>query len=147
MSVQENERIVREIFEAINIRDVERGVPLFSEHCELMDIPFGEVYRGPDGWRQQYDYWLSAFPDGKVEVTDLIATDQRVVVEYRGSGTHTGTLKSSSGEIPPTGRSSTNQFCDIYQIEDGNIVRGRSYFDAASMMRQLGLLPEQAGHA
>ena len=35
-------------------------------------------------------------------------------------------------------------FCDVFQFRNGKIVAGRSYFDAATMMRQLGLLAEGA---
>lgn len=145
--MHENERIARELFDAVNQRDVERGARVLSEHCELTDIPFGEVYRGPDGWRQQYNFWLSAFPDGEVEVTHVMATDRGVVVEYVGRGKHDGPLQAPGGEVAPTGRRTENRFCDIMEIEDGKIVRVRSYFDVQTLMRQLGLTPPQVARA
>jgi predicted ester cyclase len=48
------------------------------------------------------------------------------------------------GQIPPTGRSVTLQFCDIVEFRDGKTGDRRTYFDTGSMMAQLGLMSEQA---
>ena len=66
-----------------------------------------------------------------------------MVVEYTGRGTHTGTLSTSMGDIPATGRSVTLQLCDVIEFKDGKVHRQRTYFDTGSMMAQLGLLAEQ----
>ena len=42
-------------------------------------------------------------------------------------------------EIAPTRKRVERLFCDVHEIEDGKIARTRSYFDAATMLRQLGL--------
>ena len=74
----------------------------------------------------------------------MIASGDTVVVEFTGRGTHSGTLKTSMGDIPPTGKSVTLKLCDVTEYRDGLVVRQRSYFDTGSMMAQLGLLPQQA---
>jgi steroid delta-isomerase-like uncharacterized protein len=142
MSARENERIVRELFESINTRDAERGAAVIAPNCELIDVPFGEVYHGVDGWRRYHELWTTSFPDGRIEITTLVADDRRVAVEYTGQGTHTGPFRTPTGEVPPTGRRLQLQLSDFLEIESGKVVRSRSYFDSASMMRQLGLLPE-----
>lgn len=65
-----------------------------------------------------------------------------MVVEFMGRGTHTGPLHTPTGDVPATGRRVDLPFCDVHRIEDGKITNGRSYFDLATMMRQLGLMPE-----
>ncbi len=69
------------------------------------------------------------------------------MVDYIGRGAHEGTLRSSAGGIPPTGRPVEMRFCDVHHIWDGKISRTHSYFDLAGMLVQLGLMPapEQAG--
>jgi predicted ester cyclase len=65
------------------------------------------------------------------------------VVEFTGRGTHTGTLRTSMGDIPATGRSLTLQLCDVMEFKDGMIQGQKTYFDSGSMMAQLGLMAEQ----
>jgi predicted ester cyclase len=81
----------------------------------------------------------------QVEDTNVIAGDNGAVIEFIGRGTHTGTLASPMGEIPPTGRRVELPFCEVYRITNGKIVGGSTYFDLAGMLQQLGLMPEQAG--
>src|SRR5215204_3153310 len=52
--------------------------------------------------------------------------------------TRGGTLRTAAGEIPPTERSVEWSLCEVYQIRDGKIVRGRTYFDVATLMDELG---------
>lgn len=139
MSAQDNAAVVRQLLDSINARDVEAGAALIPDECEWLEIPTGLRYRGPEGWRQNFGFWLGAFPDGRVEVTSLIATDGGVAVEYTGRGTNTGPLASPEGEIPATGRSVEMRFCDVWEFRGSRLAGGRSYFDMASLMGQLGL--------
>jgi predicted ester cyclase len=87
--------------------------------------------------------WADGFPDGKVTVDRVIESGDHVVVEYTGRGTHTGTLATSMGDIPATGRSMTLQLCDVMEFSNGKVRSQRSYFDTGSMMAQLGLMADQ----
>ena len=88
--------------------------------------------------------WAGGFPDGVITVDSTIASGDKVVVEFTGQGTHTGTLVTSMGSIPPTGRPVTLKLCDVIEFSDGKVKSQRSYFDSGSMMAQLGLGAEQA---
>jgi len=120
----------------------ETAAALVAEDAEFREIPGSRTYRGPQGTRENFDFWLGAFPDGKVEITNLVDAGETVVVEYKGRGTNTGTLQIEGGAIPPTGKQVQLEFCDVLQFKGGKIAGGRSYYDAASMMQQLGLVPE-----
>ena len=50
--------------------------------------------------------------------------------------------ESPGGDIPATGKSVTLELCDVFKIEDGKIKSLRSYFDSASLLMQLGVMPE-----
>jgi steroid delta-isomerase-like uncharacterized protein len=86
--------------------------------------------------------WADGFPDGKVTIDRTIASGDNVVVEYTGTGTQTGTLRGPGGDIPATGRSVTLHLCDVHEIRDGKIRKVSSYFDSASLLEQLGVMPE-----
>ena len=134
-----NADVARALYAAINDRDADAGAACMADKAEWREVPTGQIYRGPAGWRANMDFWLGAFPDGRVEVTNLIDGGEWVAVEYTGRGTNTGPMSTPEGELPPTGRSVEIPMVDLWQFEDGKVVSGRSYFDMAGMMTQLGL--------
>jgi steroid delta-isomerase-like uncharacterized protein len=139
---QNTATIARTVYEAFNDRDFERGLAVIAEDAEWVNMPTDDRFRGPEGFRRDLEQWANAFPDGRIEITNVRTSDDWAVVEFTGRGTNTGPLATPAGEMPATGRSVELQFCDVMEIRDGKIVRGRSYFDMATMMRQLGLMPE-----
>lgn len=143
----DNTSIVRKFFDAINANDPDAAAELVTGDSEFTELPTGRTYRGPDGVRENFQFWLGAFPDGKVEIRNLIGAGDTVVVEYIGRGTNTGPMQTEQGQMPPTGKSVQLEFCDVVEIKGGKMAGGRSYFDSGSMMRQLGLIPETAGAA
>jgi steroid delta-isomerase-like uncharacterized protein len=141
MSAQDNANLARSLYEGFNARDFDRAAASISEDSEILNVPLGVTLRGLEGNRQFQQGWATAFPDSKVEITNLIATDDYVVVEFTGRGTHTGPLAGPTGTIPATGRPLTLPFVDIHHIQNGKIVRSRTYYDVMGMMQQLGLVP------
>lgn len=147
MSAQDNAALVRDVHDAWNGRDFDRILAHTAEDCEWVMMPTGQTFRGLDGMRQYASGWATAFPDGRVEDTSVIAGDNGGVIEFIGRGTHTGPLVSPAGEIPPTGRTLELPFCEVYRITNGKIVGGAIYFDMAGMLQQLGLMPQQPSAA
>jgi len=85
-----------------------------------------------------------ALPDSRLEADTLIVDGNRVVVEGRYTGTHTGPLVTPQGEVPGSGRSLNLPYTDVFEIEAGRIARHRTYYDQMEMAQQLGLMPEPA---
>lgn len=147
MSARENEAIVRELHEAFNARDLDRAAAYATEDAEYLTVASGETFLGPRGYKQYMQNWIDAFSDASTEVTAVYAGDDFAVVEFTGRGTHDGVLRSPGGDVPPTGRTVENRFCDVLRIENGKISRSRTYFDVATMLAQLGLMPTPEGAA
>ena len=141
MSHEDGVRIAREFYAAWNDRDFDRSAALMADDGEILIVGTGERYLGPEGSISFAHMWADAFPDGRVEIQDTIAEGDRVVVVFRGRGTHTGTLKSSAGEIPATGKEVTVDLCDVYSIRGGKVKSLHTYFDSGSLLAQLGLMP------
>ena len=118
---------------------------MHAEHFEMTDTASGETFHGREGARKNMEGWFVPFPDARIEVVNLIAGESWVTIEAIGRGTHTGPLSGPEGEIPPTGRRLDLPFCSTLQIEDGQFVAGRDYYNLADVMQQLGLMPEPAG--
>jgi ketosteroid isomerase-like protein len=80
----------------------------------------------------------------RLEALSYVGDEQRAAGEFVGRGTHDGPLASPAGEIPATGRELAAPFVWYAQIADGKVVRLNDYYNAATLMAQLGLLPEPA---
>ena len=111
---------------------------MVADTCEFIDIPRNEIQRGPEGYLQDYERWRAAFPDGNVEITNIIAKGDWVVVEYTNTGTNNGKLLTAIGEFPPSNRKIKVQYCSVMQIKDGKVISGRDYYDVSTILRQLG---------
>jgi len=139
---QDNADIARSLYEYWNSRELERNAELMLEEGEVVLVGSDTRFRGPDGMLEFDRMWAGAFPDGRVTIDRVIASGDHVCVEYTGRGTHRGTLRSPGGDIAPTGRSVTLHLCDVLEFRDGKIRSLRSYFDSASLLQQLGVMPE-----
>jgi steroid delta-isomerase-like uncharacterized protein len=134
-----NARLARRLYEELwNNRDFDGMARSASDDVESIQVPGNVTARGRDGYRQMAEAWAAAFPDGRVEITRVIADDSTAVVEFVGRGRHTGPLAHPEGAIAPTNRDAELSMCDVLEIRDGLVRRVRSYFDSATLMRQLG---------
>jgi predicted ester cyclase len=102
----------------------------------------GELQSGPEGYKRDYQRWRKAFPDGEVKVINVIVQGNWAVVEFVNRGTQTGTLHSSLGVFPPSGRQMEVRYCSVMRVANGIVVEGRDYYDSASIVKQLGLVDE-----
>jgi steroid delta-isomerase-like uncharacterized protein len=142
MSSEANAAVVRKLFEAFNEGDLDGAAALVTEDFELVDIAQGTTFEGPEGLRRWLGTFKSALPDGRTELVEVLVEGDRVATEHIGRGTHEGPLQTPAGAIPATGRSVELRFAETFAVREGKIARMRAFYDSATMMRQLGLLPE-----
>ena len=145
MSTQDTAAIGKRWYELWNQRDFDGAAALVDEGADIVETPTDEKFRGPQGSREENEKWAAAFPDGRVEIREAIASDEAVALELTFRGTNTGPFATPAGELPPTGRAVSFDYCTLWRVEKGRIVGGRHYYDAATVMRQLGLLGAPAG--
>ena len=139
----DNADLARRVHEAWNERKFDEIAELTAPDSTITIVGSGDTFEGVEGSRAYNEMWAAGFPDATVTVDRVIASGDHVVVEFTGRGTHTGTLRTSMGDIPATGRSLTLQLCDVMEFKDGKIQGQKTYFDSGSMMAQLGLMAEQ----
>lgn len=131
--------VVREHMEAENRLDFDAAIGTFA-HPRYELVATGQVFDGPDEVREYYASSRAAFPDQRNEVHSLrVAGDDAVVTEFDLLGTHEGEFLG----FAPTGKEFRCRMAAVFEFEDGTdrIVCERVYFDAATILRQLGLLP------
>ena len=127
--------IIRQLFDAFNAKDMNRIMSLAHPDARTTNVPFG----AKAAYGEETDRWMKAFPDGTCEVTNIITQGECVIAEFTGRGTNTGPLKGPTGEIPATGRRSELQCIEVFRFRGGKIAETKLYFDAATLMTQLGL--------
>jgi steroid delta-isomerase-like uncharacterized protein len=97
-----------------------------------------EELHGPEGAKQFVRMLHTAFPDIFFVVEDQVAEGDRVVTRWKAHGTHLGDLMG----IPSTGKKVTLTATDIDRIANGKVVECWSTLDGATMMQQMGIVPE-----
>ena len=76
-----------------------------------------------------------AFPDYWMEITHIVAEDDRVAARFRQGGTHDGDLLG----IAPTGKKVEWTEIGILRIADGKVVESWYDVDMLGLMGQLGV--------
>lgn len=120
---------------------LEKSLAVLTDDCEVIHIPLGSTFRGPSGYSQFIQAWVTAFPDSTVEITNLFSTDEQGIVEFLGRGTQTGALPGPAGAIAATGRQAEVRFCNVQRFTNGQISSFHQYFDLMGLLQQLGVLP------
>ena len=103
------------------------------------NLTFGVVARGKEEIRSFVMRAFAAVPDFKYRVTSRFATKEWAVIEWVMSGTHTGDFPG----IPATGKRFSSVRGTTVLLEAGKIRRESDYWDAATFMKQVGVLPSQ----
>lgn len=85
--------------------------------------------------------WARAFPDSRATFDEQFVSDGVVVLEVTWCGTHTGLLDLPGGPVAPTNRPIRLQGCQVLELRDGKPRSLRQYFDIATLLQQLGMLP------
>jgi len=141
MSAQDHAAMAREVYQAFNRSDFDAALALAADDGGVVLVPFGKTFHGKQGFREFMAGFKDAFPDLTVTVTNQVATDDQVVNECSWTGTHTGPLQTPTGTIPPTNKRVEGAvFCEVWGIRDGKVARLVNYQDAATWLRQLGLV-------
>jgi steroid delta-isomerase-like uncharacterized protein len=135
MNTETAKTLVRQVVE-----DWHRGdVDALDEH-----LAPGYVNRDPNNPDvtdlASYKRWvtaaLSAFPDLRITIEDLIAEGDRVAKLWSFEGTHRGEFLG----IPPSGQRTTWSGITIYRIEGDKVAECVWRTDALGLLQQLGAI-------
>jgi steroid delta-isomerase-like uncharacterized protein len=132
------EAIVREHMDSENRHAFDVTIATFA-HPRYEIIPTGEVHDGEEAVRGYFTTSRTAFPDQRNEIRTLHHADDAVIVEFDLLGTHNGPLRG----IAPTGREFRCPMVALFVFPAGGdrMICERVYFDSATILRQLGLIP------
>jgi len=137
--VSETAKFGRTIHDAYNSRDFSGPESSIADDFTWTVMPFGSGSKGVAGYREVMETWSTAFPDSTADPTTVIEGGEYEVVLFSFHGTHNGPLPTPTGELAPTGRSVDIPVCNVYRARNGMVTEACSYFDAATLLRQLGV--------
>jgi steroid delta-isomerase-like uncharacterized protein len=145
MPVDDNLKLIHDLYEAINKKDWDTAFGLHSKGHLRFDSNRVEPMKGLDRYRAYIVGFADAFPDLHIEVVRAFGQGDMVCDEHITSGTHNGPMQSSDGiTIPPSGKRFKVRNCHIYKIEAGKIVETWRYLDQLVFLTQLDLVPKEA---
>jgi steroid delta-isomerase-like uncharacterized protein len=136
MSTEQNKANVRRFFE----EGWNQGnMAIFDELLASTYVehdPSGPTH-GPEGFKQYYATFRTAYPDTHITIEDQFAEGDTVVTRWRATGTHQGPLMG----IPPSGKHVTISGMSYTRIENGKTVEDWVNLDTLGMLQQLGVIP------
>jgi len=131
---------MRSAYELINAGHIDRFGDLVADD-------FVEHQGGPgfpttkEGTLDFFRALLTAFPDFRMNVEDLIADGDKTVARVRVTGTHLGEFMG----VPPTGTGVDVELIDIMRFDGAGLVYEHwGVADMLSLMQQLGVVPTGA---
>lgn len=93
---------------------------------------------GPDGFEAFMNDFLSAVPDLKLEVKNILADGDDVCVHWQASGTHTGPGLG----LPPSDAKVNFQGVTWLRVKNGQLVEGWDFWNREGLLQTMaGVVP------
>jgi len=133
----DNTTSIRRLYDLINAGDIDgfgrQVADDFVERAELPGIPPTKA-----GVVQYFRTLLTAFPDFRMHVEDVIASGDKAVARVLVTGTHKGEFMG----MPATGKSAAVNLIDITRFGDDGLAREHwGVVDQLALLQQLGAIP------
>ena len=147
---ERNRAVVRQHLELMNRGDWKQAAALFSSdvrhHLGNWQQGTETIVRGQDTLTDNLADIFRTFPDWKMEIVEMVAEGESVVVRCKVSGTHEGVgAKRINGGflvgVQPTRKRFVVQHMHWYKLREGRITEHFASRDDLGMTQQLGLLP------
>ena len=110
---------------------------LVAENLEYEDKPRGLTMKNRSEFVDWLKDWTTLMSDAEVGDPEYIDGGSWSVARFTGRGLNDGAM----GSIPATGKRLSMPFCEVmHWTDDGQCDRGEIYYDAMTMMVQLGVM-------
>jgi predicted ester cyclase len=140
VKTQTAREVVTEYFDALAAQDLDRAVATWKPGSQDHLYGFADMV-APDGIRDYFAGIFGAIPDFRLEVSSMVAEDDRVAVHWRAGGTFDGDRKFQG--LEPNGRAVQLEGLDLLTVDEGRIVSNHAYTNGMEFARQVGALPAQ----
>ncbi|MCX5997267.1 MAG: ester cyclase [Chloroflexi bacterium] len=133
----DTEKLAKDLIAAVNSHDVDKMLTLFTDDCVYEDVAVGKVNRGKQELKTFVTGWYAFSNDIKFELTSQFSAGDWGATEWIMSGTHTGDVLG----IPATNKRYSVRGASITELGMGRIRRNSDYWNLASFLQQIGILP------
>ena len=127
--------IAEKWFAAWNSHSPDKMLPVFTDDVFYEDVAFGEVSHGSAELRKFAASEFEGVPDLELKVLRAIIHNGHGTIEWIFSGTDKAVFK--------TGKKFSVRGVSVIDVRDGKIARCLDFYDSATIMRQVGVLPAQ----
>ena len=118
---------------AWNSHDTDKLLGAFTDDVFYEDVAFGEVSHGKAELRKFAASEFEGVPDAELKLVRASVHDGHGTIEWTFSGTDKAVFK--------TGKKFSVRGVSVIDVRDGKISRSLDFYDSATIMRQVGLLP------
>jgi steroid delta-isomerase-like uncharacterized protein len=142
LSPQALANAAKALIEAYNEKNWEKAKASITPDFVYDEIATGRKLTGADAALEAWKGWAQAFPDSKGSFQGThVAEGGTVVLEVTWTGTHQGPLQTPRGPVAPTGRRIEIRACAVVEIAGEKARTQRHYFDMATLLQQIGVMP------
>ncbi|GAC1516569.1 MAG: hypothetical protein NVS1B4_12220 [Gemmatimonadaceae bacterium] len=125
--------LLQRVIAAWNSHDAAAVVALYTADVVYEDVPFGVVNHGTEELRVFAQSFFDMVPDFRVELVGSAVSDEHGYFEWIISGTDVGIFR--------TGKTFRVRGTSVIDVRGDRISRTVDYYDLATLLRQVGLLP------
>jgi steroid delta-isomerase-like uncharacterized protein len=126
---------IEQSFAAWNAHDLDKLASFYTSDVTYEDVTFGITAHGSEELKKMVQGFYDGVPDLKLELVDCKADENGGWVEWTFSGTDKGLYK--------TGKKFSVRGASVFQLRGGKFSTNKDYYDAATIMKQVGALPQQ----
>lgn len=126
--------IIKQHFDTEVSQDFAATLATFNGHPHYEIVPTGEVYDGDEAVMAYYTTTRTAFPDQRHDNVRMHVADDAIITEFDLLGTNLGEFYG----MPPTGKAFRVPVIAVFFFDGDRIINERIYFDAASLVTQIG---------
>lgn len=134
--INQNLEVIEKFIEFINTGDLTLGESIISPNVIFYAPTSPEPMHGLQGYMAVLNMMRGAMPDVHWKAEELISEENKVMVRF----IMTGTQNNPFMNMPATGKKICVTAINIYEIEDGKIIREHGLPDLFSMLIQLGAI-------
>ena len=136
----DNKEIVRRIEDAWDRNDLAALDQYFAPDFNNAQSGTPGLPPGLAGSKLAHQGVMSAFPDRKATIVDLVGDGDKVAVRVRVTGTNTGGAPFL-GQPEANGAKIDFEIWSLYQLRDGRVVAHWGINDGVTAMMQVGAMP------
>ena len=118
---------------AWNSHDTAKWATCFTPDVYYEDVTFSEINHGLEEGKKFAGEFFEAVPDLKLELENSSVDGNHGSIQWILSGTDKGIYK--------TGKKFKVRGVSIITVKNGKISRSLDYYDSATIMKQVGVLP------